>query len=161
MKRTACALLVLALVLSILPGCSGSTQRVSCGELQLEIPRDYKRMQNVSGSLDLAYTNEKQSVLAVSELRSAVADYDPKISSAIAYAYTFIATNELACEPVEQDDYAIFTYTASAKGVTITYLCGVYMGIDRFWVVQTYCRDTDFAASEDTFRQILISVSVD
>lgn len=162
MKR-ACRVLAAFLVLAaLLAGCNKPEvpdQTVTCQDLTLTLPGDYVNLsgEDYAADVEFLYGHGDEAVLGIKQSRSVFMESFPEMS-ALDFAQLFVDKAGLALEITEQDGFATFLYTANAAGTEVTYLSGVYMTEENFWVVQFYCPSEAFSGRQADFMRFLGSV---
>ena len=162
MKRC-CRVLAILLALSfVLIGCNQpevADQTVVCGELTLTLPGNYVNLgeEAYATDVDFLYGRGDEAVLGIKQDRLALETYFPEID-AFTFAEMFVEKAELDVTVEQTEDLVFFVYTANAGGTQVTYLSGVFMTEQNFWVLQFYCPSEDFSARNAAFMGYLASV---
>ena len=153
--------LALLLVLCLLAGCSDQpSQRVSCGELSMELPASFTDLSSdpSAAGLSFSYADEDTGVCGVFENKAYLQIYIPGLD-AQGYGELFVESNGLSSSVEAIDGIPRFSYTVEGNP-SIRYLCGVFESGENFWVVQAFCAAEDFDEKADQLWEYITSVTL-
>ncbi len=161
MKRFAGCFFALVLAAALLTGCTGGEKTFTCGELTITLPAETQDLSKLeyAADYDFLYSFSEGAVLGFKQAKAPLETKFPGITAG-RYAQLFMEAIELPGTVTEQDGLVTFSYTASAKGKDVTYLCGVFMSENSFWIIQFYCAAESYRENEARFLQYLRSVKV-
>lgn len=161
MKRLFGLFAVLLFTAALFTGCAGGEKEkaFTCGELSITLPAIYKDLsqQDYAADFDFLFGLPTEAVLGFKQARASLESDRPNLT-AKDYAQLFIDAAELSCRITEQDGLITFTYTATADGTEVTYLCSAFMSETNFWILQFYCPSNIYAQHEEDFLRYLRSV---
>ena len=162
MVRPVKVLILLALVLSLLCGCSpAAEQTITCQELTITLPASFTDLssRDYAAGMEFLYGSEDTAILAITEDNAALKELVPDMD-AQKYAELFVQSNALDSTVEVIDGIPSFTYTMDAGGTAVTYLCGVFESSANFWMIQAYCPATEFSQNQETLWSYLTTVTV-
>lgn len=162
MKRLFCLFAAVLMLSSVLAGCKDPVQEqtVACQELTLILPSDYVNQINepFAEDLDFLCGHGTEAVLAFKQERAPLEEVFPELN-AETFAQMFLQKAGLDVEVKADENLVTFTYAAEADGTGVTYLSGVYMTEQNFWIVQFYCPTENFSSRQADFLRYLAAIT--
>ena len=166
MKKLIALVLILALAVSALCGCSAleeviSDQTITRDVLTITFPGYYLNLsdEDYAEGMEFLYGFNNTAVMGIKEDRATLEAILPGLT-AQDYADLFIESNNLATTAAEKDGFITFRYTANASGTEFTYICAVFMAETDIWTVQAYTPTAVLEKNEADMWKILTSVKI-
>ena len=149
MKRFAGCLALILLAAVLFAGCSGGSKTFTCGELSITLPAQTKDLskQDYAADYDFLYSLPEGAMLGFKQPRAPLEEKFPDLTVG-KYAELFLEAIELPGTVKEQDGLVTFSYSAAAEGKNVTYLCGVIMSEENFWIIQCYCSSENYEKNQ-------------
>lgn len=148
---------LLAVLCLIFCGCAVEDQTVTVDGLTITIPGDYVDCgkEDYAAGYTMVYGSTDGAVMALKESRSVFAEYG--LENMTVEEYVQLLKEGYQLNLVTEESNGAITFTFENQGNT--YLAAAYASEDAFWLIQAGCPTGDFKSQEETFRNILNSVT--
>ena len=158
--RTLRPLLIAILLMAILCGCTTpSEQEFTCRGLSITLGPEYRdcSREPAGKNLDFLYVSDQIGFTGVCDSKTQFEELYPGLQLS-AYA-ELTAKNSGIASPVQiYRGIPYYIYTSNPDGTEYTYLAAAFEGPVTFWLLQCYCKSSEFSALEQQIWDALETV---
>ena len=157
MKTTIRLLALLAVVCLIFCGCSVEDKTITVDNMTMSVPGNYMDFskEDYAAGYALVYGSQSGAVMVLKENRADFEAYG--LADMTAMDYVELLEQGYQLTNITEQSNGMVTFQFDNQGNT--YLAAVFADEDAFWLIQAGCPSDGFAKQEETFRNILNSVS--
>ena len=162
MKRTFCVIICLLLTVSVLAGCSLTSQKeFTCNGLTITLPGYFLDLsqEDYAATATFLYGFNDVAVMGLQEEKSLLAEYDLELTLE-EYGQLVIDGNGLDVTLDQKDGLYTFVYEAAVEETSYSYICVVLEGEDSYWCVQAYCPTEKYEKNRADMWSYLLSATV-